>query len=330
MLKPCILLPSLPCWKRCSSSGFEGGLKTLIFEELMTINDRKIELKCSLHRKILTRCQTCKIKIGWLFCLVELWHPPVLDPCSGCLLLCNKPLQNLEIQNSDYVFLSPFQGSAVWTGFSWEVLLTSVALAKVPVHICDQLMGSWGCLGMASLIWLVGGWLSQRQQGSLTMCSSSSTKLSWVCPMVVDGSQNIEKKLQGGDFLLVKTKHTDVSDSKDRLVGSTAWWQKHTASFAICYRDIEELARSAGKEESLFWKTQLLSGWMIQLLPMDLQPQGPRDYETGFPSVPAHPAHHTPHEAQGTLSHLLPATTIPKNKKQPHSFTKAWTRPPGL
>ena len=75
---------------------------------------------------------------------------------------------------------------------------------------------------LLSRVLQVGGWLSQRQQGSLTMCPSSSTKLSWVCPMVVDGSQNIEKKLQGGEFLLVKTKHMDVSDSKDRLVGSTA------------------------------------------------------------------------------------------------------------
>lgn len=88
--------------------------------------------------------------------------------------------------------------------------------------------------------------------------------------MAVDGSQNIEKKLQGGYFLLVKTKHMDISNSKDRLVGSTAWWQKHTTRFAIYYRDVEKLARSAGKEESLFWKTQLLSGWMIQLLSMDL------------------------------------------------------------
>lgn len=90
------------------------------------------------------------------------------------------------------------------------------------MHACDQLMVSWGYLGMASLIRLVGSWLSQRQQGSLTMCPSSSTKLPWVCPMAVDGSQNTEKKLQVGYFLLVKTKHMDVSNSKDRLVGSTA------------------------------------------------------------------------------------------------------------
>lgn len=81
------------------------------------------------------------------------------------------------------------------------------------MHACDQLMVSWGYLGMASLIRLVGSWLSQRQQGSLTMCPSSSA---------VDGSQNTEKKLQVGYFLLVKTKHMDVSNSKDRLVGSTA------------------------------------------------------------------------------------------------------------